>query len=139
MTLLVKNPIDAYVGAQIKQRRSVVGMSQTELANHLGITFQQVQKYENGFNRVSASRLYEIAELLDVPLSSFFEGVEEVIKKKNKKKADKKTQDKAFVKAEEFAKTPKGIDAIKALASIKDPDVFKTIVALVKSIAAVKS
>lgn len=135
MTLLVKNPIDAYVGAQIKQRRTAVGMSQTELANHLGITFQQVQKYEKGSNRVSASRLYEIAELLSVKLESFFVGVEEVINKKNTKKADKRAKDKTLAKFDEFISKPSGVDMIKAFVEIDDPAVRKQIASFIKSVS----
>lgn len=135
MTLLVKNPIDAYVGAQIKQRRTIVGMSQTELANRLGITFQQVQKYEKGANRVGSSRLYEIAEILGVPIQSFFEGVEEVIQAKNSKKADKRTKDATLGKFDEFISSPSGVDMIKAFVEIEDPSVRKQIAALVKSVS----
>lgn len=135
MTLLVKNPIDAYVGAQIKQRRTIVGMSQTELANRLGITFQQVQKYEKGANRVGSSRLYEIAEILGVPIQSFFEGVEEVIQAKNSKKADKRTKDTTLGKFDEFISSPSGVDMIKAFVEIEDPAVRKQIAALVKSVS----
>lgn len=135
MTLLVKNPIDAYVGAQIKQRRTIVGMSQTELANRLGITFQQVQKYEKGANRVGSSRLYEIAEILGVPIQSFFEGVEEVIQAKNSKKADKRTKDSTLGKFDEFISSPSGVDMIKAFVEIEDPSVRKQIAALVKSVS----
>ncbi len=135
MTLLVKNPIDAYVGAQIKQRRTIVGMSQTELANRLGITFQQVQKYEKGANRVGSSRLYEIAEILGVPIQSFFEGVEEVIQAKNSKKADKRTKDSTLGKFDEFISSPNGVDMIKAFVEIEDPSVRKQIAALVKSVS----
>lgn len=137
MTLLIKNPIDAYVGAQIKQRRAMVGMSQTELANRLGITFQQVQKYEKGANRVGSSRLYEISEILGVPLQSFFEGVEEVIPKKNTKKADKRTKDSTLVKFDEFLSSPSGVDMIRAFVEIDDPTVRKQLAALVKSISSI--
>ena len=78
MTKLVRNPIDAHVGSQVKKRRAVVGMSQTVLANKLGITFQQVQKYEKGANRIGASRLYLIAEILGVTVQDFFDGVEDL-------------------------------------------------------------
>ena len=135
MTLLVKNPIDAYVGAQIKQRRTIVGMSQTELANRLGITFQQVQKYEKGANRVGSSRLYEISEILGVPLQSFFEGVEDVIQKKNSKTADKRTKDTTLGKFDEFISSPSGVDMIKAFVEIDNPSVRKQIAALVKSVS----
>lgn len=70
--------VDIHVGALIRSRRRALGISQTELAEALGITFQQVQKYERGANRVSASKLYEVAQKLDVPLSSFFEGLDMV-------------------------------------------------------------
>lgn len=130
-----KNPIDAYVGQRIKERRTLVGVSQTGLADHLGITFQQVQKYEKGTNRVSASRLYEIAQILDCDLKSFFDGVEEVITKKGAKKADKKVLDPSFKKTEAFAVSPTGADVMKAFGSIEDPKVKKCLVALVKAVA----
>ncbi|WP_421738822.1 helix-turn-helix domain-containing protein [Caulobacter sp.] len=68
--------VDLHVGALIKTRRKALGISQSALAHALGITFQQVQKYELGSNRVSASKLYEIALKLETPLASFFEGLE---------------------------------------------------------------
>jgi transcriptional regulator with XRE-family HTH domain len=68
--------VDRHVGAMIRARRKTMGISQTELADALNITFQQVQKYERGANRVSSSKLYEIAQKLDVPLATFFEGLD---------------------------------------------------------------
>jgi len=68
--------VDQHVGALIRVRRKALGISQTELADALGVSFQQVQKYERGANRVSASKLFEIAQKLGTPLSSFFEGLE---------------------------------------------------------------
>ena len=67
---------DVHVGSQIRARRILLGLSQTDLADGLEITFQQVQKYERGSNRVSASRLYHIAQLLDLPIAYFFDGLE---------------------------------------------------------------
>jgi transcriptional regulator with XRE-family HTH domain len=67
-------PLDAYVGARIRMRRGLLGLSQSDLGTALGITFQQVQKYENGTNRVGASRLQQIADILQVPVGWFFEG-----------------------------------------------------------------
>jgi len=69
------NPIDLHVGARIRMRRRMLGVSQEKLADALGLTFQQVQKYERGANRVSASKLYEIAAALKTPVSYFFEGL----------------------------------------------------------------
>ena len=70
----VPDPIDVYVGGQIRTRRLLLGMNQEELAQRLGLTFQQVQKYESGANRVSASRLWEIAAILKMPIGYFFPG-----------------------------------------------------------------
>lgn len=69
------HPVDAHVGARIRQRRWMLGMTQQALADRLGVTFQQVQKYEMGSNRVSASRLWSIARLLGVSVEFFFEGL----------------------------------------------------------------
>ena len=68
------HPVDTHVGIKIRQRRWLVGMTQQQLAAEVGIKFQQIQKYETGMNRVSASRLWDIAEALDVPVPFFFEG-----------------------------------------------------------------
>ncbi|MBN9887680.1 helix-turn-helix domain-containing protein [Salipiger abyssi] len=70
------HPVDVHVGKRIRHRRWLVGMTQQQLAEHVGIKFQQIQKYETGANRVSASRLWDIADALDVPVSFFFEGLE---------------------------------------------------------------
>lgn len=67
------NPIDVHVGGRLKMRRSMLGMTQEKLGEQLGVTFQQIQKYEKGANRIGASRLQEIARILDVPVSFFFE------------------------------------------------------------------
>src|SRR5271163_5343803 len=69
------NPVDLHVGARIRLRRRMQGVSQEKLADALGLTFQQVQKYERGANRVSASKLYEIATALQAPVSYFFDGL----------------------------------------------------------------
>jgi len=71
----VPNPVDLHVGARIRLRRRMQGVSQEKLAEALGLTFQQVQKYERGANRVSASKLYEIAAALRAPVSYFFDGL----------------------------------------------------------------
>lgn len=69
------NPIDVHVGARIKLRRTLLGLSQEKLGEALGLTFQQVQKYEKGTNRVSASKLYRLAQILDVPIAFFFDSL----------------------------------------------------------------
>ena len=73
----MKHPVDIHVGKRIRHRRWMVGMTQQQLAEQVGIKFQQIQKYETGTNRVSASRLWDIAETLSVPVGFFFEGLDE--------------------------------------------------------------
>ncbi len=73
----MKHPVDIHVGKRIRHRRWMVGMTQQQLAEQVGIKFQQIQKYETGTNRVSASRLWDIAEALSVPVGFFFEGLDE--------------------------------------------------------------
>ncbi len=70
------HPVDEYVGKRVRQRRWMVGFSQQQLGEAVGIKFQQIQKYETGMNRISASRLWDIAETLGVPITFFFEGYE---------------------------------------------------------------
>ncbi len=72
----MKHPVDVHVGQRVRRRRWMVGMTQQQLAERVGIKFQQIQKYETGMNRVSASRLWDIAEALEVPVSFFFDGIE---------------------------------------------------------------
>ncbi|MFN3938592.1 MAG: helix-turn-helix domain-containing protein [Gemmobacter sp.] len=72
----MKHPVDAHVGKRIRHRRWMLGMTQQQLADRVGIKFQQIQKYETGMNRVSASRLFDIAQVMDVPVSFFFDGLE---------------------------------------------------------------
>ena len=73
----MKHPVDAHVGKRIRHRRWMVGMTQQQLADKVGIKFQQIQKYETGMNRVSASRLWDVADALGVQISFFFEGLAE--------------------------------------------------------------
>ena len=70
------HPVDDHVGKRLRQRRWLAGMTQQQLAEKVGIKFQQIQKYETGANRVSASRLWDISEVFDVPVAYFFEGIE---------------------------------------------------------------
>jgi transcriptional regulator with XRE-family HTH domain len=86
LEITMKHPVDAHVGKRIRHRRWMVGMTQQQLADKVGIKFQQIQKYETGMNRVSASRLWDIADALGVGISFFFEGIEEG-------KADARTSD----------------------------------------------
>jgi transcriptional regulator with XRE-family HTH domain len=76
LEFLMKHPVDIHVGKRVRHRRWMLGVTQQQLAEQVGIKFQQIQKYETGMNRISASRLWDIAEVLQVPISFFFEGLE---------------------------------------------------------------
>ncbi len=71
------HPVDVHVGSRVRLRRKLTGLSQIQLGQKLGLTFQQIQKYERGFNRVSASRLYQMSHILGVPVSFFFDDLDE--------------------------------------------------------------
>ena len=73
----MKHPVDVHVGKRVRHRRWMVGMTQQQLADKVGIKFQQIQKYETGMNRISASRLWDISDALGVPISFFFEGLDQ--------------------------------------------------------------
>ncbi len=72
----MKHPVDVHVGQRVRQRRWMIGMTQQQLAERVGIKFQQIQKYETGANRISASRLWDVAATLEVPVAFFFEGLD---------------------------------------------------------------
>ena len=74
----MKHPVDVHVGKRVRHRRWMAGMTQQQLAEKVGIKFQQIQKYETGMNRVSASRLWDISDALDVPVAYFFEGLRDM-------------------------------------------------------------
>lgn len=76
-TALRGSDVDRFVGARIRERRVMLGLSQSQMANLIGVTYQQAHKYERGINRISAGRLYEIAKVLRVPVSFFYEGLDD--------------------------------------------------------------
>jgi len=109
------NPIDVHVGSRVRARRQVLGMSQEKLGNALGLTFQQVQKYEKGTNRVGASRLQHLARILQVSIGHFFEGAPGQLKAKGNAPSS------AFVS--DFVTSTEGLTLAKAFTQIKDAKV----------------
>jgi transcriptional regulator with XRE-family HTH domain len=120
------NPVDRHVGARVRMRRLMLEMTQTELGNKLDLTFQQVQKYEKGTNRIGASRLQHIAEVLQVPVSFFFEGAIG---------GELKTSEPRSLFVSEFLASSEGIALVKAYMSIKDARTRRCIVQLVEQIS----
>lgn len=108
--------VDAHVGERVRTRRLLAGLSQDAFASYLGITFQQVQKYEKGANRISASRLYRIAKILNAPITYFFDD------------ADKQTMPPDM--------TREGLELIRAFSMITDPDIRDRILSLLQALGA---
>jgi transcriptional regulator with XRE-family HTH domain len=125
-----KNPIDKHVGSRVRMRRMMLGMSQTTLANGLGLTFQQVQKYEKGTNRMGAGRLQHVSHILQVPVPFFFEGAPHL---PGEPSGIGPAPSPAYVF--NFLATRDGIALTKAFMRIKDPSLRRRIVELVKGIA----
>ena len=124
------NPIDIHVGSRIRLRRTMLGMSQEKLGESLGITFQQIQKYEKGTNRVGASRLQNISSILNVPVSFFFEGAPNL---HGTDEAATEAPSPAFVS--DFLATSEGLSLTKAFMRITEPRLRRRIVELVEEIA----
>jgi transcriptional regulator with XRE-family HTH domain len=124
------NPTDAHVGNRVRMRRLMLDMSQKKLGDALGLTFQQVQKYEKGTNRIAASRLQQISHILQVPISFFFEGAPRLPEAGIKNGA---APSPSYVS--DFLATTDGLALTKAFMLIKEPAVRRHIVKLVQQIA----
>ncbi len=127
------NPIDKHVGQQLRTRRVSMGLSQEKLGERLGLTFQQVQKYEKGANRIGASRLYEIANVLDVSVQYFFENI--TLPTEGEPTASGFSEKPTSFDVSEFAGSPDGVELNKAFVEIRDASVRRQVLDLVKAIA----
>lgn len=132
-----RNPVDAYVGARLRLRRTLVGMSQERLGDAVELTFQQIQKYEKGANRIGASRMYQFARILGVPPAYFFEGIEAHL-------GDKPALRGLADEAEPFAGAPtekniaasrEALELMRAYARIGDATVRRRLFELIKAVA----
>lgn len=126
------NPIDAHVGTRVRLRRMLLGMSQEKLGEHLGLTFQQVQKYEKGINRIGASRLFDLARVLGVPVQFFYD--EAPTEGGNANAVPGFAEQPAESYVVEFLATREGLELNKAFVKIADPKVRRAIVELVRSL-----
>ena len=124
------SPVDAHVGARIRLRRKLLGLSQQQLAERLGLTFQQVQKYEQGTNRVSSSMLYRISGALRVPIVFFFEGLPDP-------NADPKVASDLGMEQSisAFLMTPEGLELAELFPSIEESSLRRRILELVRELA----
>lgn len=120
------NKVDKMLGQRVRGRRLEIGMSQEKLADILGITFQQVQKYEKGVNRIAASRLFDMSAALDLPIERFFDGV------CHGNQRSERGEDVVFT----ALATPEGAQLMQMFASIKDVKVRRRVVELVRAMTA---
>ncbi len=125
------NPIDIHVGSRVRLRRTMLGLSQEKLGDGLGITFQQIQKYEKGANRIGASRLQHIASVLKTPISFFFEDAPGI--QPEGASGFSETESANYVV--NFLSSSEGLQLNRAFVKIHDPQVRKKIIDLVKSLS----
>jgi transcriptional regulator with XRE-family HTH domain len=129
MATKVTNPVDKYVGGRVRMRRLMLGMSQGKLADKLGITYQQVQKYEKGANRISASRLPQICSILQVPVPFFFDGAP---RPAGRVREGTEAPSPAYVS--EFLADLDGLNLVRAFTQINDTKLKRSLVRLVEGI-----
>lgn len=116
--------VDKKLGTRVRARRLELGISQERLAQLLGVTFQQVQKYEKGVNRIAASRLFDISSALEMPIAAFFEGLPSANANSDVHAADA---------SEEILATVEGAELVKLFGSIQNPDVRRRVIRLVRA------
>jgi transcriptional regulator with XRE-family HTH domain len=126
------NPMDIHVGSRVRLRRMVIGMSQEKLGERMSLTFQQIQKYEKGTNRIGASRLFQLSQILDVPVQFFFEDAPVAIAGRGAAGfAESKTE--AYLL--DFLNSRDGLELNRAFVKITDPKVRKRVVELVRALS----
>lgn len=131
------NPIDVYVGSRVRLRRTLLGMSQERLGQAIGLTFQQVQKYERGANRVGASRLYELSRVLDVAVSYFFEDMPDEATSRGKGHAAANGNGEAH-ETDPMTRR-ETLELVRAYYRIVEPKVRKRVFEMVKAVASVSA
>jgi len=128
------NPVDIHVGARLRLRRTLLGFSQEKLGNAVGLTFQQIQKYERGTNRIGSSRLYHFSQILDVPVSFFFE---ELPDEKNAAGSGLSEPGGSFFESADWARR-ETLELVRAYYKIPEKDIRKRVFDLVKAIGGSK-
>ncbi len=131
-------PIDGYVGARLRQRRTLLGMNQTKLGEAIGVTFQQVQKYENGANRISASRLFNLSWVLDVPIQFFFDDMPNAVATSSPAQGGGKAKKPPSYEPDPIAKR-ETMELVRAYYKITDPQIRKRLFEMTKTLGAAAS
>lgn len=129
------NEIDVHVGRQLKHRRSMLGMSQEALAGRMGLTFQQIQKYERATNRIGAGRLFEFARELDVNIPYFYDGLNQGGLQQQAAAAPVGFGEDNGPRYESLLKSPEAAELLVAFSEVRDPKLRKSILDMVKNCA----
>jgi transcriptional regulator with XRE-family HTH domain len=129
------NPMDIHVGSRVRLRRMVIGMSQEKLGEKMGLTFQQIQKYEKGTNRIGASRLHQLAQIMDVPVGFFFEDAPHNANRNAASAAAGFAESKTEAFLLDFLNSRDGLELNRAFVKITDPKVRKRVVELVRALS----
>ena len=130
------NPVDMHVGQRIRQRRTLLGVTQQKLGQMLGVTFQQVQKYERGANRVGSSRLFDVARVLEVPISFFFDEMSQQVQARSPSRLAGFAETKPLAFEPDPTLKRETLELVRAYYRIKDPKLRKRVFELTKSLAA---
>ncbi len=130
----IADPVDIHVGGRVRLRRTLMGLSQEKLGGAVGLTFQQIQKYERGANRIGASRMFDLSKVLDVPVSFFFDDMSEEVKKRDAEPAGFHEQGQVELEKDPLTRR-ETLELVRAYYRIDEPSVRKRIFELVKSLA----
>lgn len=125
--------VDAHVGARMRLRRMLLGMSQEKLGESLGVTFQQIQKYERGANRISASKLYEVSQMLGVPVQYFYDELPGNDEKPLARPQNKRDHEESFLM--DFVRSPEGLSLNRAYAGIPNEKLRRLILDMIKALS----
>jgi transcriptional regulator with XRE-family HTH domain len=129
------DPIDVHVGQRLRVRRSLLGLSQEKLAESIGLTFQQIQKYERGMNRISAGRLYQFSKILEVPVTYFYDQLGNAAKAYSSSTYGLADNDQEEFAAGDLMQNKETLDLVRAFYTIDNPEIRKDILKFVKSMA----
>ncbi len=134
----IPNPVDVHVGARLRQCRTLLGMNQTNLGGAIGVTYQQVQKYENGTNRISGSRLFALSRVLDVPVEYFFDDMPAAVAASSPAQGGGKAKKPPSYEPDPMARR-ETLELVRAYYKISDPQVRKRLYGLAKTLGAAAS
>ncbi len=129
------NPVDVHVGARVRVRRTLLGMSQEKLGDAIGLTFQQVQKYERGANRIGSSRLFDLSRVLDVPIGFFFEDMPSDVAASSPAQTRGMSEEPVVYELDPMAKR-ETLELVRAYYKITDPHIRKRLFELTKALGA---